>query len=650
MSSGNDRLILWTSSVAKAKLRTLLQFSKVTARMWSTSWDKQRGQILDWAKASLANLQLLLQEVLEHTEVLLGAVLFSLDSSRALSVGLWLAMSGAWASRKGAEFEKFNQVATWAQALLQLVAPVPTTGTVVLVAGGLVVSGASGAGTGAVASSGPVGTAGVASTPGIGTVAAVGSAPAVSAASVGAGGPGGGVLAGTVGATMGPGTGTAAVAATNPAAAVSPDVIAAAIASALGHKLDALGSRLATLEARGSAPAGAVLLSGGPVPPEAELLTQALRDSIATIEGWDMAKCAQACADLVHEAAKLRSQLTLLNGIHPFGKLPMKAVEALAFPAMVYALPELAEEECERDELLVGKEATFEHWRAFVHLLQARVGEFQCFVKSKEEEARAAGGGRGLLPPLDAAHREQLAALGSSFRTVNEEQLARALRAVPPGEPESSQEAPAGAEKDPVATPGPAVEMDTAPVVEMEIEVEDVLVETESVELKSMEADAETSQTLPAEVVASERWWADLRADEFIPVWDVLGGPRRHDQVPLSIPTLTSRAHLVAAAFQDWHDVDFLVRCAACGAGWPSEEIEVDEPYRVPNYVGPEHMRVMRDEIERESEEGRIFLAIWRLPLGIIALGMVEKATKAPSSLQLGPLPDTAQLPMKGLN
>ncbi|KAK3237869.1 hypothetical protein CYMTET_52088 [Cymbomonas tetramitiformis] len=264
-----------------------------------------------------------------------------------------------------------------------------------------------------------------------------------------------------------------------------------------------------------------------------------------------------------------------------------------------------------------------------------------------------------------------------------------------------AREAPAGAKKDPVATPGPAVKVDTAPVVEMEIEAEDVLAETEGVELESMEADMGMSQTLPSEVMASERWWADLRADEFIPVWDVLGGPRRHDRVPLrweveriaplpvtqtspdtwrlpkepgrvrtstrwpalreeilqratienmercgtgenerrcyeeecervgcNIPNLTSRAHLVAAAFQDWHDVDFLVRCAACGAGWPSEEIEVDEPYRVPNYVGPEHMDVMRDEIRRESEEGRIFLARWRLPLGIIALGMVEKVRK----------------------
>ncbi|KAK3235626.1 hypothetical protein CYMTET_54187 [Cymbomonas tetramitiformis] len=266
--------------------------------------------------------------------------------------------------------------------------------------------------------------------------------------------PGGGVSAGTARAAGTPGIGTAAAVATAPAAAVSPDVIAATIASASGAKLDDLGARLTSLEARGSAPAGVTLVSGGTVPVEAELLAQALRDCVAAAEDSDMARYAQACADLVHEAAKLRPQLTLLKSTHPFGKLPMKTLEVNAFPPMVYALPELAEEECELDELPVGKEATVEHWRAFVHLLQAQVAEFQRFVKSKvpsfpltdvmqytffkkrkrvtfegdEEEARAAGGGCGLLPPLGAARREHLATLGSSFKTVNEEQLARALR------------------------------------------------------------------------------------------------------------------------------------------------------------------------------------------------------------------------------
>ncbi|KAK3266453.1 hypothetical protein CYMTET_24925 [Cymbomonas tetramitiformis] len=393
------------------------------------------------------------------------ADLLTVDSSGALSVGLWPALPGPWAERKSAEFAKFTQVEAWVDALLQLTAPV--LGVSAVISTGGMSSGVAGAGAGGAASSGPAGaagsgggvltgTAGASGAPGIGTVAAAGSAPvtAVSGALAGAGGLGAGVLSGTAGATTGLGIGTAATVFPTPAAAVDPDAIAAAIATALGTRLDALGSRIASLEARGVAPAGAPLLGGGVPPPEAELLARALRDTVATAEGWDVTRCSLACADLVHEAAKLRPQLTLLKEIHPFGKLPMKALEANAFPAMVYALPELAAEECELDELPAGKEATQKHWMAFVHLLQARVSEFQQFVKAKvpsfqlsdvmvasffrkrkrvhgdsdEEEAQATGGGSARLPPLDAARREQLAALGSSFRTVNEDQLARALR------------------------------------------------------------------------------------------------------------------------------------------------------------------------------------------------------------------------------
>ncbi|KAK3245736.1 hypothetical protein CYMTET_44713, partial [Cymbomonas tetramitiformis] len=218
-----------------------------------------------------------------------------------------------WAERKVEEFDKFAQVEAWVNALLNLTSPVIGASAVISASGML---------------------AGV--------------------AGAGAGGPGAGVLSGTAGATTGLGIGTAATVSPTPAATVDPDAIAAAIATALGTRLDALGTRIASLEARGGR--------------------------------------RQACADLVHEAAKLRSQLTLLKGIHPFGKLPMKALEANAFPAMVYALPELVAEECELDELPAGKEATQEHLRAFVHMLQARVSEFQMFVKAKrllhEDEGR----------------------------------------------------------------------------------------------------------------------------------------------------------------------------------------------------------------------------------------------------------------------
>ncbi|KAK3276928.1 hypothetical protein CYMTET_15032 [Cymbomonas tetramitiformis] len=95
--------------------------------------------------------------------------------------------------------------------------------------------------------------------------------------------------------------------------------------------------------------------------------------------------------------------------------------------------------------------------------------------------------------------------------------------------------------------------------------------------------------------------------------------------VGAAVPLLTERAHLMAAAFEDWHDVDFLVRGAACGIGWPSRPMEMDEPFHVPNYVGDEHMEAMEREIEKELLEARIFPADDRLPWGVSALGMVEK-------------------------
>ncbi|KAK3253503.1 hypothetical protein CYMTET_37250 [Cymbomonas tetramitiformis] len=170
----------------------------VATRMRSTSWgEKQRGQILSWTEASLADLQLLPEVVKPHTDALLASELFAVDSSGAIAVCPW-----------------------------------PT-------------------GPGAAAPSGLIG----------------------------ASASGGGVSAGTAGATGTPGIGTAA--------AVSPDVIAAAITVALGAKLDEFGARLTSSEARGSAPAGVTLSSGGPTPVEAELLAQALRDSVPMVEEWD---------------------------------------------------------------------------------------------------------------------------------------------------------------------------------------------------------------------------------------------------------------------------------------------------------------------------------------------------------------------------
>eukprot|EP00854_Cymbomonas_tetramitiformis_P034024 gene34024-biopygen4051 len=752
MAAATGNVALWTEPRMKVQLQKLRKSSDLGARTRVATWQKQRDQIMAWVAEHVSELQEVPAAVEDLTEELIEAELFTVDVAGALTPGPWTVSAGTWAARKDIEAERFSAVAEWARAILALRMPTPTT-----------------------------------------------------------------------------------------------------------------------------------------------------------------------------------------------------AAPAHAFEPLVFVLPELRAEECELDELPPGAEATLEHWRAFVHLLQARVGEIQRFVKSQrptvpisdvmaasffrkrkrvtfegeEEEVRAAGGGHGALPPLDAARRDRLATLGAGFRTVDEEQLARALRgelapedvvrppgggppltavpsrgplagidlvvspvqrllqedegrlklkdgeltmvakkkkckdfaewgrvflcilceapaearddlmdfvewartiaaefsfyhfnefyehlvrqvqrsatgisldgydrvwrvytqttglkekgvkkprdryswrrdaeeqprptvpgdagggkgkgkgaggrggrggrgggrggrggnsdacyghnegnrlipavAVPLGEPRSSSEAPVGAERVPVTAPDPMVEADAELEFGQPIAVEDIGAVDAHVGCgpPDVEDGGDVPLVSPGGADTSGRWWADLREDEFIPVWDVLGGPCRHTRVPMAweverraplpvtqmspgawasalepgrtrcstrwpqlradivlmatieameacgtsenerrcyeeeclrvgfaVPTLTSRAHLVAAAFRGWHDVDFLVRCAACGAGWPSEEIDLDVPYRVPNYVGPEHMDVMREEIRRESTDGHIFLAGWRLPLGVIALGMVEKVRK----------------------
>eukprot|EP00854_Cymbomonas_tetramitiformis_P002581 gene2581-biopygen2513 len=401
----------------KVHLQKLLKLSEFGVRARMSTWQKQRDQIMAWVTEHVSELQAIPTEMEALTEALIEAELFTV-----------------------VEAEKFGVILEWARAILALRVPVLASAAPGAVAGG---AGAS--------SSGGVAPSGALTAP---TAAAGGGSIAGAPAG---GGSGGGVPAGAAGAHGVLGVGTVASAAATPSAGahvMDPQSIAAAIATPVGVKLDALGERLAMLEAQRLAAGGAPAVLSGTEPVEAVELRCAIRDSVATVEGWDVPRCLQACADLVHEAAKLPPQLTALRTVHPFGKTPMRTLEAHAFEPLAYILPELRAEECELDELPPGSEATVEHWHAFVHLLQARVGEFQRFVKSQvptfpisdvmvasffkkrkrvtfegeEEEARAAGGGHGSLPPLDAAHRDRLATLGAGFRTVNEEQLARALR------------------------------------------------------------------------------------------------------------------------------------------------------------------------------------------------------------------------------
>ncbi|KAK3265445.1 hypothetical protein CYMTET_25873, partial [Cymbomonas tetramitiformis] len=138
-------------------------------------------------------------------------------------------------------------------------------------------------------------------------------------------------------------------------------------------------------------------------------------DDVAHIVGTTVAKMADMKATLAGvqaaETSLLRPQLHLPKDVQSLGKQPMRTLEAHTLPELVYILPELAVESCELDELPVGKEATVEHRRAMLHLLQTRVASFRTFVKSP-------------LPSLDASCGEQLA----TFKTLDEEQLEKALR------------------------------------------------------------------------------------------------------------------------------------------------------------------------------------------------------------------------------
>ncbi|KAK3289232.1 hypothetical protein CYMTET_3323 [Cymbomonas tetramitiformis] len=793
MAASASGLVIWTTPGMKVHLQTLMKLSELGARARVSTWQRQRDQIMAWVTEHVSELQQIPAEVEALTEALIEAELFTVDVAGALALGPWPVEAGTWAARKVIEAEKFGVVSEWARSILALRVPVLASATPGAVAGGAGASGggavapsgalaapaataAGGSGAGAHAGGGPgggvPGVAGAQGALGAGTIASAIAAPgagasvltpSVTATTVGTGttvgsaaggGPGGGVPAGTAGAQGGLGVGTVASAAAAPSAgthAVDPQSIAAAIAAAVGARLDALGERLATLEAQRVA-AGAPAVLSGAEPAEAVELWCGIRDSVATVEGWDVPRCVQACTDLVHEAAKLWPQLTALRTIHPFGKTPMRTLEAHAFEPLAYILPELRAEECELDELPPGSEATVEHWRAFVHLLQARVGEFQRFVKSQvpsfpitdvmvpsffrkrkrvtfegeEEEARAAGGGHGSLPPLDAARRDRLATLGAGFRTVNEEQLARALRGElapedvvrPPVQRLQQEDEGRLKLKDGELTMV-AKKKKCKDFSEWERGFLRILCEAPAEARDDLMDFVEWARTIAAEfsfyhfnkfyehlVRQVQRSATGISLDGYARVWRVYmqttglkekvarkprdryyswrrdaeepkptvpedagggrgkgkgGGGRGgrggrggglggrggisdacygHNEgnceglipavaVPLGEPGSSSGAPAGAEGVPVAAPDPMVEADAELEFGQPIAVedivIDLDEPYRVPNYVGPEHIEVMREEIRRESEDGHIFLAGWRLPLGVIALGKVEK-------------------------
>eukprot|EP00854_Cymbomonas_tetramitiformis_P007899 gene7899-biopygen7974 len=404
----------------------------------------------------------------------------------------------------------------------------------------------------------------------------------------------------------------------------------------------------------------------------------------------------------------LKPELTALRGLHAYGKQPMRELETHRFPVLVHAMPQLAADECDSEELPAGHEASDKDWRVQVHTLCIRVAEFQACVKSHRpalpisdvmrDESFKRRTRSALLPSLDAARRAQLAAMGEPFKTVDDETLSRALRGeiMPEG---IARPSGAGATSVGVVERGPlhgvsllvSAPRRLQPLEEGRIswgEHGGFTVEPKAPKCKTMvewsrgflrvvrEAPEpereglldflEWGKTIAEEfsfhhftefyehlVRKDQRAGSSVSINEYDAVWRVyakqygvrLRRPKPHrwnkylrdkDRSATTgggkgqkggngkggkggkggqVPLLTRRAHCIAAAFRGWHDVEFLV---------------------------------MRRLIEEDSAAGRIFLADWRLPLGVIALGMVEKVRKG--KVKYRPVSDYSRPKVGGVN
>ncbi|KAK3252695.1 hypothetical protein CYMTET_38020 [Cymbomonas tetramitiformis] len=125
---------------------------------------------------------------------------------------------------------------------------------------------------------------------------------------------------------------------------------------------------------------------------------------------------------------------------------------------------------------------------------------------------------------------------------------------------------------------------------EEEDDEEDVMSMAGALEFEAVECEeGGTSEGAP-----DMTWWEHLNPTAFVPMRQLLAR--------------VIREHMEAAGTMEHERATF-----------------VREVQEVPNYVGDEHMEAMGVEIEKETQERRIFPAVDRLPWDISALGMVEK-------------------------
>ncbi|KAK3274584.1 hypothetical protein CYMTET_17238 [Cymbomonas tetramitiformis] len=279
---------------------------------------------------------------------------------------------------------------------------------------------------------------------------------------------------------------------------------------------------------------------------------------------------------------------------------------------LVWSRPMLEDEGCDIDETPAGEEASLEDWCVFVHLLRERVTTMQEFVQGKEQSATfedvmddsfarkrhrspsppAAAkrrhvdpadptGAGGATIALTPGRRGELAAEAVGLRTVTKEPLQQALMG----------------NLSPESVPKP----------------------TELFEHYTRE-----QQLRP---VKAPRPWTDERNPRGGKDKNGKGGPVAGEGHEPEDGEEEDDVMSVADTFE--------FTPAEPGEGWtatmstfavaPAPPVEKNEPFRVPNYVGDEHMEAMEREIEKELLEARIFPADDRLPWGISALGMVEK-------------------------
>ncbi|KAK3262255.1 hypothetical protein CYMTET_28885 [Cymbomonas tetramitiformis] len=360
-------------------------------------------------------------------------------------------------------------------------------------------------------------------------------------------------------------------------------------------------------------------ISSGSAPHPLEMkFCAALASSVATARAWSPQQCMQACILLIQEAMGLKAELGALKGLHGFGKTPVKELEAHRFPVLAHFYPTLAAEECDLDELPAGEEASDDAWRG-VGLLVSAPRRLQPL-----EEGRISWGEHGgftvepkapkcktmaewtrvfmrVIYEAPEAKRDGLMDFLEWAKTIHAEfgfhhftEFYEHLGASK-GKGEKGDKGKGKGGVCDVHTVGEGQISATGLISEladsrMEDRFDGPVGERPLLGLEDGEAAGR--EALEAD---AQPWWRGLHTDKYVRVWDVREGPRGHGVEP----ALQSVERLVPVPVS-------------------YEDVELEEPYR------------------------------WRLPVGVIAMGMVEKARKG--KVKFHPVSDYSRPRVGGVN